>query len=357
MRRQQTQRDGAKGNQPTIAVFRDAYQFSNEGPAHIDELPTPFDLSIGTHPSHLCQRRVLNISKLFRIRSRRGHIQTSRWYLAQGLVRSHCVIYREEVIAPLLLCLGIGRWWFHNLLLEGTMYPFMPAVLLRVSWLDALRHNSQLDPPHGQRRQSTSAYRGERRAVVSADSQRQAVFPKNALKNRTYMGIIRLGENLAAQEHAGAGIADGQGITADSVTGADPTLEISAPHAIRSIDAQEWLEPGACAPAALAPCHQPMQTQNPTASAHSRPCSGYLRSFVWAGGELGGTPGRMSLLGPYHRQHNLPWRGLGTPMRSAGALVKPRNAFIGKAAQPLIYRFPTHPEVFSQLRYSGVGCQ
>ncbi len=156
MRRQQTQRDGTKGNQPTIAVFRDAYQFSNEGPAHIDELTTPFDLSIGTHPSHLCQRRVLNISKLFRIRSRRGYIQTSRWYLAQGLVRSHCVIYREEVMAPFLLCVGIGRWRFHNLLFEGTMYPFMPAVLLRVSWLDALRHNSQLDPPHGQRRQSTS---------------------------------------------------------------------------------------------------------------------------------------------------------------------------------------------------------
>jgi hypothetical protein len=90
-----------------------------------------------------------------------------------------------EVIAPFLLSLGSGSWRAHDLFLEGTVESFMPPVLLGMSGLDALGHNPQLDPPHGQRRQSTSAYRGERRAVVSADSQRQAVFPKNALKNGT----------------------------------------------------------------------------------------------------------------------------------------------------------------------------
>jgi len=349
MRIQQTKRDRAEGNQPAILVFRDAYQLSNQCLTHKDEFSTPLDLSVGTYPSHLRQRGVLNVSKLFGIQSRRGHIPTSRGDLAQGLMRAQLVIHGEEAVAPFLLSLGTGCRRVHDLLLEGKVESFVSSVLLRMSWLDALGHNPQLDPPHREVRQSSSTYGGKGGTIVGADSQRQAVLPENTLKHGMHMGIIRLGEDLAAKKHASTGIADGQGIAACPVTGANPTLEIGAPDVVGSVSTQEWLKPRTIAPAALAPGHQPMQAQNPTPSANCRPRHGYLRGFVRARRQLGRSPGRMSLLGSYYGQRYLGWRSPRTPMRSAGALLKSRNAFISKAPQPLMGRFPAHTKVIGQL--------
>ena len=88
MRIQETKRDSTKGNQPAIFVFRDSYHLSDQCLGYKDELPTPLDLSVGTHPSHVGQRRVLDISKAFGIWPRRWHIQTSWWDLAKCLVRA-----------------------------------------------------------------------------------------------------------------------------------------------------------------------------------------------------------------------------------------------------------------------------
>ena len=151
MSMQETKRDGPKGNQPTIFVFRDSYQLSDQCLTYKDEFSTPLDLSIGPHPSHFGQRRVLDITKVFRVRPRRWHIQTSWWDLAKRLVRAPQVIQRTEAVAPCLLTLRGGCWWIHNFLLESTVQPFMPSVLLRVSWLDAFGHNTQFDPPHRER--------------------------------------------------------------------------------------------------------------------------------------------------------------------------------------------------------------
>src|SRR4030042_1324995 len=135
MRRQETERDGPKRNQPAIPVFCDAHQFANESPADIDKFSTPLDLSVGTHPSHLRQRRVLDITKLFRIWLKRGHIEIRRRDLSQGPMRAHRVIDRAEAVAPFLLSLGSACWRAHDLFLEGTVESFMPPVLLGMSGL------------------------------------------------------------------------------------------------------------------------------------------------------------------------------------------------------------------------------
>lgn len=243
MRIQKTQRNRSEGNQPTILGFRNTNHFSYKGLAHKDEFPPPLYLPVRPDSSHLRQRWVLHIPKPFGIWHGRWQVQTGWRHLSQGFMWALCVINREEAIAPFLLSLGSSCRWFHGFLLEGTVHPFMPPVLLRMSWFDALRHNPHLDPPRGQRRQSSSAYRGKGRAIVSADSLRQAVLPKNTLKYRTHMSIVRLGENLAAKKHTGTSVADSQRIAANSVTGANPTLEIGAPDTIGPVGTQEWLGP------------------------------------------------------------------------------------------------------------------
>jgi hypothetical protein len=349
MRMNQTQRYGTKEDQPGIRVFCDAHQLSDQGLTDIDELPMPLDLSIGTHPSYLCQRRVLHISKILGIQSGRRYVQAGRRHLSQSFMRAFCVIDREETIASFLLSLRSGCWWFHGLLLEGTMQPFMSAVLFRVTLLDALRHNSQLGPPHRKRRQSPSTRRGEGRPIVSTNSQRQPVLPEDPLEHGPYMGIIRLGENLAAKEHAGAGIADSQGVAASSVTGVNPTLEIGAPDTIGMVGAQKRLKPRTGAPTALTPANHPTLAQDPATSAHRWPCPGHLRSFARARHEFGRSPSGMSLFGSNHCQDYFRRCGSGTPMRSTGALVKPRNAFSGKTLHPFMGCFPAHLKLPSKL--------
>src|SRR3990172_6103574 len=351
MRTQQTQRDSAEGNQPAILVFRDAYQFSHQGLAHKDESPMPPDLTIGTSPPNRCKRVVFHVSKAVGIRPRRQCIKAGWRNLAQGFMRAHRVIDRDEGIALFLLSLGGFSRRAHHFLLEGTVQSFVPPVLLRMSWLDALGHNAQLNPPHRERRQSTGAYRSEWRTIVSADSQWQTVLSEDALKHGLHMGIVWLGKDLAAQEHASTCVANSQGIASGTVSRANPTLEIGTPDVVGAVGTNKRLEPGAGTPAAFAPGHQSIQTQNPAASAHRWPLLGNLRPFLWTRAKLGRTPGRMRLLGPYHRQHYFIRRSPGTPMRSAGALVKPRDTFIGKASQPLVGRFPAHLEVPGQLCY------
>jgi hypothetical protein len=352
MRINQTERNRTKGGQPGAPVFCDAYQLSDQSFAHIDEHPMPLDLSIGPHPPHLCQRGVLHISKILGIQPGRRDVQTGRRHLAQSFMRALCVIDREETIASFLLSLRSGCWWFHGLVLKGTMQPFMSAVLFRVTRLDALRHNSQLDPPRRKRRHSPSTGRGEGRPIVSTNSQRQPVLPEDALEHGPYMGIIRLGENLAAKEHPSAGIADSQGVAASSVTGVNPTLEIGAPDTIWMIGTQKRLKPRTGAPTALTPGNHPMLTEDPATSANRRPCPGYLRSFARTRHEFGRSPGGMGLFSSNHCHDYFCRRGSRTPIRSTGALVKPRNAFSSKTPHPFMGCFPAHFELPRKLSHS-----
>src|SRR3989304_4281993 len=280
MRTQQTQRDSAEGNQPAILVFRDAYQFSHQGLAHKDEFPMPPDLTIGTYPPNLCKRVVFHVSKAVGIRPRRQCIKAGWRNLAQGFMRAHRVIDRDEGIALFLLSLGGFSRRAHHFLLEGTVQSFVPPVLLRMSWLDALGHNAQLNPPHRERRQSTGAYRSEWRTIVSADSQWQTVLSEDALKHGLHMGIVWLGKDLAAQEHASTCVANSQGIASDTVSRANPTLEIGTPDVVGAVGTNKRLEPGARTPAALAP-GRPRGGGGPSLSP-GKPSSGKPPHPLWA---------------------------------------------------------------------------
>ena len=74
-----------------------------------------------------------------------------RQHAERRLVRSHVIVLLSEAIrsaaaARRTIVLG---WRHGRLLLEGAVHAFMPPVLLRVSGLDTLGHDAELDPPYG----------------------------------------------------------------------------------------------------------------------------------------------------------------------------------------------------------------
>lgn len=169
LRLQQPQRNGTKGHQPTMLLLSDAHQLADQGLAHKDQLALPLDLPIRPYPSHLSPGRVLGLLDSWGIRAWRRHIQGDRRHLAQGLMRSQGIIDPTEGVISLLLGRGIGGGRPHGLLFEGAVQPFMPAVLLRMAWVDAFGQDAQLDPPHRQGGQTSSTHRGKGRPIVGAD--------------------------------------------------------------------------------------------------------------------------------------------------------------------------------------------
>lgn len=167
MRIQETQRYGSEGNEPAFLVFGYAYQLSDQGFTEVDESPAPLDLPIGTHPSDFGEGRIFDVTESFGIGPRRRNIQASRGDLAKGLVGTHVIILLSETIERLLLSLRRDCWRLHRLLLGGTVQSLMPAILFRVSRINTLWHNTYLNPPGRERRESPGAYGGERRAIIT----------------------------------------------------------------------------------------------------------------------------------------------------------------------------------------------
>src|SRR5690242_21200777 len=106
------------------------------------------------------------------------------------------------------------------------MHALVSAVLFRMPCGDALRPDTQLDPPYRQTRQPRNRGRGKWRSIIRTDRLRQAVLAKGRFKNRLHARRVRLLHRLTAQQIPAVGITDGQWIDAFSVASAEPALEI-----------------------------------------------------------------------------------------------------------------------------------
>ena len=102
-----------------------------------------------------------------------GRYTLGRRLEAEGLVWPLVVEDVAEGVELQLLLTQRGRRQLTALEFQGQVHAFVPAVLLRVAWVDAVGPNAQLDPPHGQIGKPARRKRGKRRAVVGADGQWQ----------------------------------------------------------------------------------------------------------------------------------------------------------------------------------------
>jgi hypothetical protein len=66
----------------------------------------------------------------------------------RGLVRAAIVVVMPKAIKRELLFRQIRVGWIGSVLLERSVEPLVATILLGFSWLNAVRHNAQLNPKH-----------------------------------------------------------------------------------------------------------------------------------------------------------------------------------------------------------------
>ena len=58
-----------------------------------------------------------------------------------------CVVFPDEIIEPHLLLQVIFAGRSGGFLLQGKVHALMPAILLRMAWLDAFDGDAESEPP------------------------------------------------------------------------------------------------------------------------------------------------------------------------------------------------------------------
>ena len=110
----------------------------------------------------------------------------------------------EGVEGPLLAHCTTGFGWVSRILLQRPVKSLQSPILLRVTRLDTLRCDSQLDPPYRQGRESPKADAGKWRAVVCAYSPGQAILSKHSPERSAHLWPRRSSQTTACQEVPGA---------------------------------------------------------------------------------------------------------------------------------------------------------
>jgi hypothetical protein len=99
----------------------------------------------------------------------------------QSLVRPFVVELPEKLVEFALLLQAVHSRRSSGFVFERETHALMPAVLLRMTGLDAFDDDAQTQPPHGKFGEIEQRVgRGEGHTVVGADAVRQAALPRAA---------------------------------------------------------------------------------------------------------------------------------------------------------------------------------
>src|SRR6266446_1982585 len=308
-----------------------------------------------TFLAHLTQRKVIGI----------GHFGQSLWKrmgrapvqfawsasFTQAAMRTLLVVLPAEGIERTLLCTQRASGRFGGGGLERTVHPLMATVLLWLTRLNALRHDSKLEQPHRELAQSTERNTGERDAVVGADRTWQTVLTKHRLE--TGAGAATLGptQTLATQQIAAVVVADRQWIAALAIAEPKLAFEVGAPDIVWSADGSERLRMRrhlGTAPTTRQP--QAVPLENLAHRAHRRPA---YRTLFTTQPRLQGyrSPTRMTPLQRHNGCHLLGHRLIGMAVRRAWAIDQPLTTFRLAALHPFISGRSANIETATQLAH------
>ena len=115
---------------------------------------------------------------------------------------------------------------------QGAVKSLQSPILLRVTRLDTLRRDSQLDPPYRQSRESPKADAGKWKPLSVRIVQGRPYSLNTRRSARRTCGPLGHSSDTACQEVPGRRILDRQRVYAHAVSRAEPTLEIHAPHVV-----------------------------------------------------------------------------------------------------------------------------
>ena len=140
-----TERYGAEVDFVAQVAFANTDGLTGQHRADEDEVATPPDLAVATYAPLDKAFRVDGVGDAVGIGPGRGAVDAGRRLEAEGLMRPFVVEDVAEGIEAQLLFAGRGRGWQTAIQLQGEVHALMPAVLLRVAWVDAVGPDPELD--------------------------------------------------------------------------------------------------------------------------------------------------------------------------------------------------------------------
>src|SRR5215813_7156691 len=334
----------------TALGLEDADRLADQCLTDKDQLARPFDLTVAAHAAHCNVLAIGRIRDPIRVGPRRRLIQQSRRLLSQRLVRPLRVVDRTEVVEPLLLCRQTGGRRRCRLLVERAVYPLVPAILLRLAGPDPLGPDAQLDPPHRQPRQSADPGRGKRRAVIRTDRLRQAMLLEGRREDRPHILLVGPRHRLTAQQVTAVRVGQGKRITAPAVGGAEPPLEIGAPHVVGRAHCRKRLgirrtPPTLAQPAGHTLASQPLPDRAGRRHRQLGMVLGQLHpQLLW-------PPVWPALAQSQHRLHHGNVMRLAVLQRRVRALRQTRGALRDIPAEPLVAGLSADPILPAQHRH------
>ena len=219
--------------------FGNADEFSDQRFADEEQFALPHDLAVAAHTPHLVIGIIPRVLKALWHGARRCRIELGGQSLIQRLVRALLVVVSAEVVKADLLfgpaCCRRAR----GLRLERAMHPLVATVFLRRCRTDEMRLDTELEPPRRELGQPAGPARAERRAIVAADRNWQAVAAKRCAEGWPNP-IDRRRHDIERDQKAAVVVRYGQGVNARAVSGAKPALEIDTPFVIDDLDSCKW---------------------------------------------------------------------------------------------------------------------
>ena len=275
-------------------------------------------------------------------------VATCRSLLSQGLVWPLSVAgVTKGVKGSLLTALGrSGRRG--GLCLQRAVQPLQASVLLRVTRFDPFRDDPQLDPPYRQRRQTSKTYAGEGRSVVGPDGPGQSVLSKGSLQHPARQRAVGLLQPITDQQVPRCGILHRQRVYADSVLGAEPTLEVYRPDVVWVVGSCKGLIPRCRMPSSIPVSHQSCAVKDISRRARRRPPNRRLHRSKPCH-QLLGSPGRA--LSPSRDQTlgDRVGRRIRTTMRGSGQVSESFPPIPPEPVHTLVARLAANAELPTQI--------
>lgn len=145
-------------------------------------------------------------------------------------MRAFGVEFAPEGIEAVLLLQAVHAGRPCGLLLQGQVHAFVAAVLLGVSWLDALDGDAEPEPPDGELGEVEEPVgAAEGHAIIGPDGERQAALLEELLEGRDGEVLPGRVERLAEQEEARGVVGDGERVAVAAVAELELAFEVGAP--------------------------------------------------------------------------------------------------------------------------------
>src|SRR5438876_6450213 len=204
-----------------VVDLLEADVFADADRGDVDPAAVPPHAPVGADVPDFEAVRVLEGRQPIRHRPRRRAVTRRRRLLVERLMGPLVIELLAEDVEAALLRRETARRRPRGLRLQGTVHPFMPAVLVRAPGLDELRQDAETDPPRRELRQAGQRGRGERHAVVAANPPRQPILMEQPREDG--LGLVASGrrQGLATQEVATKAIGHGQWIAVPAIPRAE----------------------------------------------------------------------------------------------------------------------------------------